>query len=157
MKNAKLAARIKAVNAANRAANAGAIIIADALNDLVGTKITKNDGTLMASVKKRINLSDLERGIHQILHDRQLTSTLCWTFKACESIEGTSQCLYHDATVYAGVLENGFLVSLNDLDFYRENWTANEVVEKRTRYKELQREADVFRSELSDFGIEDRD
>ena len=108
MNTNRLAARVKAVNAANRMAGEVYDKLAAIFAPYVGCKIEKADGGLLAKVAKALPEFPYSNGLH--VYKYASNYSLVWMVKACEVCDGIA--CYHEAGVYVGEMRDGVLLKL---------------------------------------------
>lgn len=153
-----LAARVKAVNAANAYAMKLYPVLMDFFRPLLGQQILKVDGTLLKKIEAAMPAFP-DSGVSQNrLHVYRNTSdySLAWTVKTCESIEGASSCVYHEIAVYVGGLSGGTLKDFYAPPDLRSDYKVEDVKAARAAYEAAQRTADNLKSALHPFGVGDR-
>ncbi len=157
-RQARLEAKVKAVNRAH----AHAVKLYDALvpvfTPLVGCKILKADNTLLQSVQKVIPV--VEGGNSSLrVYRNQSNYSLAWTVNASENIVGQQSCLYYEISVYVGNLDGQVLKDIMDpanQGFRRTDYTAGEIEGKRNVYEEAKKVMEDAKSALWPFGENDR-
>lgn len=154
IRESRLAAKVKAVNAAN----AYAVTLYDALTDifrpLVGQVILKNGGDLLAKVAKL--LPEFPHGNSLMVYKLSSAYSLAWVVKTSENVDGDCTCLYHETTVYVGNVSGHTLTELCKPLSLRSDYTVDEIRAARQRHNEAKRIADEARSALYPFGETDR-
>jgi hypothetical protein len=153
--NNVLDTRVRGVNAAHEYAASIVGVLRERFRPLVGQKVLKNDGTLMA---KYVNLlPEMPDSRFHRLHVYKHTSdySLAWMVKTCEVDNGHAY--YYEVGVYVGDLTNGVLTKITEHPFTgRMDHTAAEVLEKRVAFEAARRAFEDARSELHPFGEYDR-
>jgi len=142
-------AKVEAVNAANEHANKLYAELVKIFEPLVGQKILKADGTLLAKVQALLpefpctpslmvyNVSDY---------------SLAWTVKT-NAMVGDSSCLYHETTVYIGELSNGnTLAKITPPQEHPTGYKAEDVEELRAKVKAAKERYENLKSKLFPFG-----
>ena len=153
MSNHKLAARVLAVNNANRYAKEMYPKLVAALRPFVGKQIEKAVGGLMKKVQDA--LPEFVHTVPMSVYRYASNYSLVWVMKACESVPPNG-CMYHETSLYVGHLSNGVLTEFYDAPVLRTDWTVEEVERLRTDYKAAQALADKAKSALGPFGEYDR-
>jgi hypothetical protein len=148
----KLEARIKAVNAANAYAMELYDTLSAVFAPLVGSKIEKVDGDLLARIKSQVPALPCTPALH-VYRDRSPYS-LRYVVKTCEVHQGSAY--YHEASVYVGDMRDGVLTKLCDRPDYRTDYTSAEVVANRAAYEAARKVYEDARSALHPFGEYDR-
>ncbi len=145
-----LKAKIEAVNEANAYAADLYTILSARFAPLVGKKILKADGTLLA--KYADLAADLPCEVRVSVYRNVSNYTLGWTVKTCVSVPPHG-CVYHETTVYIGNLTNhDTLKSIVEPAEYRIDYTAAEVIAKRVALKNARQAMETARTELYPFG-----
>lgn len=148
-RQAKLAARVKAINTANKVANELHPQLLAVFSPLVGHKILKADGTLLAKIGALLPaMPDDYRKIR--VHRDSKNYSLRWEVTVNEHWCETTV-IYATANVYVGDLINGVLTMLSDARTYRTDYTVEEIQQKREAYKAAQKIADDAKSALAPF------
>lgn len=145
---AKLAAKVAAVNAANGQALDLYNVLRGVFAPLVGEQVCKKDGGLLAKV---------ERLLPPLTNTRELVvyrhpSEYVLAFVVRVSVVRDMECKYHEVCVEVGRLESGRLVELSEPFTGRADWTAKEVLAKREAYWDARKAAESFKSALGPFG-----
>lgn len=157
-RQARLEAKVKAVNRAH----AHAVKLYDALvavfTPLVGCKILKADNTLLQSVQK--GMPDLGGDARSLrVYRNQSNYSLAWTVNASENFVGGNGCLYYEISVYVGDLDGQVLTKIMDpanQGFRRTDYTAAEVAGKRDVFEKAKKVMEDAKSDLWPFGENDR-
>lgn len=152
MNTSVLAARVRAVNRAHAYAAKLYPQLAEPFRPLVGQKIMKAGGTLMAKYAAMLPKLPYGQGLQVTPHHTDYS--LSWTVKTWESVDGGGY--YYDIGVYIGNLRNGVLTELCKPFEGRTDYDPLEVHAARERYKEAKRLADEAHSALWPFGEYDR-
>jgi|SaaInlV_165m_DNA_1040744.scaffolds.fasta_scaffold124459_1 hypothetical protein len=144
-----LKTKVKAVNDCHRIANELYPKLLEIFEPLVGCKILKVDGSLLAK------LHDLTKGFddpdaHMIMHSRN-SYNLQWTVKTCVN-DGNGGCMYHEVGVYIANLEGTAIKDIIKQDVRRDDWTVEEITEKREAYETANKAAQEARSACEPFG-----
>jgi hypothetical protein len=149
MKN-DLAAMVAAVNRANACGVEMYRKLATVFKPLVGQKILKADGTLLA--KYQALLPELPSTVALSVFRHTSDYLLVWTVKTCEMVPPYSR-VYHEVTVYVGSLSGKILRDIMEPFTGRTDWTVEEVTAKRAAYKVAKEAAETAHSALCpDFG-----
>lgn len=150
----KLTAKVAAVNRANEYAARLYAALADNFAPLVGQKIIKADGTLLAKYEKLLPVLACSPDLHVYRHSSDYS--LAWTVKTCEFMPPHS-CMYHEVTVYVGDLRGATLEKMTVHPFTgRTDYSVEEITGKRLAAESAKKVADELRSDLYPFGEEDR-
>lgn len=147
-------AKVKAVNKAHGYANKLCADLQATFAPLVGQKIEKADGGLLAKVAKLLPEFPHSPSLHVYRYISNYS--LAWSVKTCEHIADTCGCLYYDVTVYVGDMRDGVLVKLSDPCVFRTDYTVAEVDAKREAYRAAKSAAGAAQSALYPFGEYDR-
>lgn len=156
IREATLAAKVRAVNNAHAYAEEITEKLTEAFTPLVGQVILKQGGQLM---KKFEGIVPKFRNDHNLMVYRHSSEySLAWTVKTCEQIEGYESCTYYEHTVYIGNLSGNVLESMDNRDkgTLRTDYTVEEIKVKRAEHKRLQNLADAASNALYPFGEVDR-
>lgn len=152
MNTNRLAARVKAVNAANRKAGEIYDTLAIRFAPYVGCKIEKADGGLLAKIVKGLPEFPYSNGLH--VYKYASNYSLVWMVKTCEVCDGTA--CYHETGVYIGEMRDGVLLKLCNRPELRSDYTVEEVVANREAYEAAKKVADDAQGKLHPFGEYDR-
>jgi hypothetical protein len=149
-----MAARVKARNNANAEANRLYEVLAAIFAPLVGQKILKVDGQLLAKYAGLLPEFPSTNTLHVYRHSSDYS--LAWCAKTCEFIPPHG-CCYEEAMVYVADLSGTSLAeTLCGNPEYRTDYTVEELVELRRIFKEKEKEFQTARSNLHPFGEHDR-
>ena len=152
--NQTLKARVKARNRANQHAVALYQALLKVFKPLVGKQVMTVQSTLLAKYQKL--LPKLPNEPRLSVHRHSSGYSLAWLVKASEMIEDGCCCVYEEAVVYVGSLDNNVLRGLNSPFVGRSDYTVKEVEEARRKHKEAKKVADSLQSALFPFGESDR-
>jgi hypothetical protein len=152
MNTNRLAARVKAVNAANAKALEVYDTLAIRFAPYVGSKIEKADGGLVAKVVKGLPEFPYSNNLH--VYKYASNYSLVWMVKVCEQCDGNAY--YHEAGVYIGEMRDGVLLKLCNRPELRTDYTVSEIVANREAYEAAQKIADDAKGKLHPFGEYDR-
>jgi hypothetical protein len=161
MNTERLAAKVRAVNAANKIANELYLLLKTNFEPLLGKPILKQDGSLLAKYDHLKPAHDFMRGENagQVIYRLSSKYSLAWCVKTCEQIEGTCTCLYHEVVVYVGDLTGTVLAKMSNPQHdhkRRTDYTAEEIIGLREKYEAAKKVADDAQSALYPFGEHDR-
>lgn len=149
-----LSAKVAAVNKANAYALEIYPRLRLVFEPLVGQKILKVDGTLLAKVEKLLPEFPCSPGLHA--YESSSDYSLRWCVKTMESYQSRqSDCQiasYYEADVYIGTLENGVLTKLYEPPILRTDFTVGEISNLRAAYEKAKEAAREARSALGPFG-----
>jgi hypothetical protein len=150
----KLTAKVAAVNRANEYAARLYAALVEKFAPLVGQKILKVDGTLLAKYEGLVPVLPCSPDLHVYRHSSDYS--LAWTVKTCEFMPPHS-CMYHEVTVYVGDLRGATLEKMTVHPFTgRTDFSVEEITGKRLAYESAKKVADELRNDLYPFGEEDR-
>jgi hypothetical protein len=152
---ARLAARVKAVNAAHACANEFRKILIDIFRPYVGVKLFKMDGSFLA---KHQGLLPQFPNRHDLMVYRNNSDyTLGWTVKANEQVIGAQHSIYYEQTFYVGEITGDTLKNVNeDACHFRTDFTAEEINTKRETLKAAKKMVSDAEGALYPFGEYDR-
>lgn len=145
-----LSAKVRAVNNANKTANRLCRELIEIFKPLVGTKVRKEDGL---TIKCKSLLPNISRISNPNLHIyfRLSDYTLNWVVRATEYTEYYTSC--HEVSCTIGELHNKVLTKMVDEPCqYREDYTVEEILEKRRICWEARRCFEEAQSNLYPFG-----
>ena len=148
MRENALKAKVKAVNRCHEEAMKLYDRLVEVFRPLVGHKITKVDGSLLAKVAKLLPKFPLCSG-HSVYRGGS-DHTLGWCVKTCEAIED-GNCLYYEIGVYLGNMSNGVLNNIMDRPMLRTDYTASQIRAKRKTFKEARKAMEVAEAVLWPF------
>ena len=145
---AKLEAHVKAVNRVHKYTKELFATLRPIFEQLVGQKITKADGSLLAKVEKLLP----KLGTDDVMVWRSTSSnySLVYYAKTCVSCDGHG--IYYEDSVYIGEMSDGVLIKLYDNYDVRDDFTADEIEQKREAYFKARELADDAKSALHPFG-----
>jgi hypothetical protein len=148
MDESELAAEVSAVNLGNAYANELYPLLRDFFTPLVGTKIVKADGSLLAKLKlPEFPVNKGRPGQHK---DADITTykyssdhSLAWVVKVCWPIT-QYDCTCYDLKVYIGEVRDGVLkeVSARCKSEGRTDYTVEEILGKVKAYEAAKKVAD---------------
>lgn len=158
----RLEAKVRAVNSAHTQASSLHAILTTVFVNLVGKKILKVDGELLAKIAAV--LPELPKGTGLNIWRKRSEYSLAWGISASESYSSgfpdgehrTS--VYHETTVYVGRLDGGILAEMTEFQpqSMRTNYTATEIAIRRATAEDLKKKYDKVISDLFPFGTDDR-
>lgn len=151
----KLNAKVKAVNLANKAANAWKPVLVNFFKAYVGKKIFKANGGLMASVADKMPQLG---GIDKVsFYANNSQYSLWYVAKSC--VGYAQSCIYYEAGMRIGDMENGVLKSVYEFDpakdAWREDFSADEVLAKMKAVEEAEKALDAAKGNLFPFQMND--
>lgn len=160
-RRATLEARVKATNLVHEWANKIEPILKARFLPLVGQKILKADGSMMAKYAELANVSALQPDkMHRICRETRSSYSLAWCLDVCVSVEGFEGCIYEKQMVYVGQIKGSTLESVYPAklasETHRTNYSADEVTALRAEYERLNKIAKDAQSALLPFGEYDR-
>lgn len=145
-----LTAKVAAVNRANEYATRLYAALVEQFAPLVGQKILKADGTLLAKYAGLVPNLPCTPDLHVYRHSSDYS--LAWTVKTCEFMPPNG-CMYHEVTVYVGDLRGQTLEKMAIHPFAgRTDFSVEEITGKRAAYESAKRVADELRNDLYPFG-----
>jgi hypothetical protein len=145
-----LTAKVAAVNRANEYATRLYTALAEKFAPLVGQKILKADGTLLAKYAGLVPTLPCSPDLHVYRHSSNYS--LAWTVKTCEFMPPNG-CMYHEVTIYIGYLQGATLEKMISTPFTgRTDFSVEEIIGKRAAYESAKRVADELRNDLYPFG-----
>lgn len=147
-----LACRVVAANNAYKYANTLYDFLVEKFFPLVGKKILKADGQLLA--KYEVELPPPMSRVTFTAYRISSHLSLGWKVSACAFMPPNG-CMYHSASVYIGDLDGTILTSISPHPTYRIDYTVGEIIALRKTYKTLQNLADNAKSALYPFGESD--
>jgi hypothetical protein len=145
----KLAAKVVAVNTANRHAKQLYAALRDVFASLVGEQVCKKDGGLLAKVTRLLPVGLFPNTRELVVYRHSSGYHLAWVVRACVLQAGSSQS--HETMVYVGTLLDGVLVELVEPFTGRSDWTPQEVVAKREAYWAAKKAAEMFKEAFYPF------
>ncbi len=157
MQLSELTAKVQAVNEANAYALTVYDLVIPIFTPLVGQKVEKAGGDLLAKLQKLMP----EFGYSHRRHVYKLTSpyTLGWVVKACVNYSewGRESYAYHEVTVYVGDLKGDILTKLYPRPdvlntTWRSDYTVEEIKDKQRKAKEAKEAYENARSDCFPFG-----
>lgn len=139
-----IGAKIEAVNAANAYANQLAPVLIDYFRGFVGSKILKQDGTLLKKLTLPTFPAD-PRTPHIQVTTYRLSSnySLGWVVKTCRNgippaRPGYSDgCTYYETTVYVGELTGDVLAEVHEWKPLRTDYTLADIQNLIRRYERI--------------------
>lgn len=152
--NHTLKARVTARNRANQHAVALYPVLAKIFKPLVGKKVLTAQGRLLH--KYRELLPKMPSTVALSVYNHSSGYSLAWLVKTCEQIEGNCCCVYEEAVVHVGSLDNNVLRELDQPFEGRSDYTVEKVEEARKEYEKAKKVADNLKYALFPFGESDR-
>lgn len=151
-KQRRLEALVKAGNRSHKAANELYNQLVPIFRPMIGQKITKADGYLLAKVASQLP----EFPSTPSLQIFRMTSdySLAWCVKTNEQ-NSDYTCVYVETSVYIGKLDGDKLVEIIPPARFRDDYTAEEIKTNREAYEEAKERAANALSKLYPFGERD--
>lgn len=153
-----LETRVRAVNASHAYANELYDLLLSVYEPLVGTKIEKLSGQLLAKVEaavKQLNLPNTPKLMVYRRNNSHMISNYSegYTVKACETTDGRS--FYDETTVYIGESSSGVFNKINPRVVHRCDYDADEIEMLRRNCEAAAEAYRDARSALYPFGESD--
>lgn len=146
----KLACKVAAINRANAYGKEIYKTLTAIFEPLVGEKILKADGSLLAKYAALVPKFEYSHALHVYRHTSDYS--LAWVVKTCEPLPPHS-CMYHESVVYIGDLRGHTLEKLCIHPFdSRSDYTVEEITQKRVDFENAKKALDNARSALYPFG-----
>lgn len=165
----KLEASVFATNEAHKEARKLYELLVPIFRPLVGTKILKADNSFTQKVEKLIPKFPYGSALRITLHNYR-TYSLAWDVKCSaeyqeeyydrydDKMTVREVTLYRDCTVYIGKMESGVLKEIcPPSEYHRTDYTVEEVLAARKKFKEAEEVYNAAKSALGLFGEYDRD
>ena len=149
--NLMLAAKVRAVNAANNKANELYPLLKESLFPFLGKQVLKKDGTILEKVKKALPILPKNTN-SMMIHQNCTRYSLVWKVKTCTFGDC---CANHETTVYVGVLSDGILTNFENWVEMKTNYTVEEIENYRAKYEELKSALNHISGKLYPFGERD--
>jgi len=146
---ARLTAKVKAVNRANAYAQELYERLMPIFEPLVGEKILKQDGALLAKIMKL--MPELPNTDVLCVFRSLSACSLEFHIRAMEHADDFRGNVYHEAHLYIGELDRGTLVALAQLPNVRSDWTIREVAEGHKKVEEAQEALDNAKRAIHPF------
>jgi len=149
----ELPAKVEAVNEANRSAMELQRQLLAFFSPLVGQKVQKHDGSLLAKVDKALKEYLSKQPSLPVFHVYRSNSvyTLRWTVKSSKSYG--AGCSYAEATAYVGDLVGDVLVSLGEPVVLRDDYTVEGVRAACQKVRELKSAYEKARDDCYPFDV----
>jgi hypothetical protein len=145
-----LAAKVEAINSCHKRANELYEELVPIFRPLIGQKMFKNDGSLLAKVEKL--LPPMPYGSALQVFFVKGFNRVAFCVKTCVSYDSCS-CVYHDVVVYVGFTnEDGILKEIADKDDRKADWTVDGIVNQRAKVKSLKDQYEAEKGLLGSFG-----
>lgn len=160
----RLKARVVAMNRCHKAMNELYPLLAVIFAPLVGQKILKADGSLLAKYAAHVKpiMDKFNTGNElSVWHASDNRYSLLWNVKVCENMPDDGTCVYEESSLYVGSTNNGMcdsqsLKELHPADVHRTDYTVKEILELRADYETKKEATEDARSALHPFGERDR-
>lgn len=146
---AKLTAKVKATNAANKNAMALYAAFAPIAQSFIGRNIFKADGKLTKKFFEALPKLDF------FFYRYNSNYSLVYIAKESVQVEGHSCCIYAEATAYIGDMELTTLKKLLDAPVLRTDYTVEEIIDLRKIAEKAKKDAQDAESALYPFGFYD--
>ena len=145
-----LAAKVTAVNKANKAAKELQPILRKVFESFVGKSILKKEGDLLAKVHKLVPA--LDRSVFLNYYRNHSQYSLSWTVKTCVPC-GDHGCVYHETGINVGSIQNGVLTALYEpVSNLRTDYTVEAVEEVQRKAAEAKEAYETARNACQLFG-----
>lgn len=146
----KLAVQIEATNIGHKRANELYKELVEIFRPLVGQKIQKADGNLLAKVEKLMPKIGYTHKLH--VYKNVSRWSLSYVVKACVSYGET--CVYDETTVYIGTVDGDTLIRISDYEEKRCDYTLEEIQQKRKEHKRIKEQLEKIGAELFPFSVD---
>ncbi len=147
----RIAAQVEARNLANQAVNDVYARLADFFRPFIGKQVTKKDGSLLAKIEKMLPVLDIPSRVSVYLNRSDYS--LCWTCKACVSIQDDHGCVYDEQTSYVGKLSEGVLTEIQEVEARETDWTTEKLGERIANVERLRNEYQQAKYDLCGFNL----
>jgi len=147
-----LKARVVAVNRCHAEAKRVFAEMVAVFTPLVGQKLDKADGGFLEKIKKLLPATPNTPRLQ--VYRGSSSYSLYFVVKTCEVCDGHGH--YHEIGVYVGNMENGVLTSMYENFSARDDYTVEDVLQKRADYRAAKAVFDKAQSALHPFGEHDR-
>lgn len=143
----KLNAKVMAVNAAHKAVNAWRPKLIEFFKQYVGQKIFKADGWLVSRIELKVPKLD---GIQFVsCYFDSSRYSLRYVAKSCVGYGHT--CVYYEATMWIGDMEDGFLKKVYDFEPVKDDYTVEGAVANIKAVEAAKKALDEANSALQPF------
>lgn len=146
----KLAAQIEATNIGHKRANELYKELVEIFRPLVGQKIQKADGNLLAKVEKLMPKIGYTHKLH--VYKNVSRWSLSYVVKSC--VAYSESCVYDETTVYIGTVDGDTLIRISDYEEKRCDYTLEEIQQKRKEYNIVKAQLEKIGSELFPFSVD---
>jgi hypothetical protein len=153
-----LDAKVQAQNTAAFIANELYPVFRAIFEPMVGKKVLKADGTLLAKVEEQLPKIQNISGVHVYRQSTQqnLYWSLCWAVKVSCTVKNSPFCVYQETFIPVGALDDGVLVELFDeTDKKRDDYDVNEIRQLQEVYRVKMEEARQAERALNPFRYND--
>jgi hypothetical protein len=148
-----LKARVKARNKVNAHAIAFYTMMAAVFKPLIGEKVEKADGSLLAKIDKILPPFPEEEGLRFWRHHAPYS--IAWGLDIREPVQDAEVWTYEKEIVYIARVDNQILTSMESPFTARTDYKASEIERLRKAYEKAKNDADKARSALFPFGESD--
>jgi hypothetical protein len=122
---------------------------------MVGKKVLKADGTLLAKVEEQLPKIQNIPGV-QVYRQNGVFCTLWWVVKVRCDVKDKQFCVHQETFIPVGALDDGVLVELFDeTDKKRDDYDVNEIRQLQEVYRVKMEEARQAERALSPFRYND--
>jgi hypothetical protein len=144
--NSRLAAKVKAVNAANEQGKLFYKHVAEKITPFIGTKIFKANNTLIKKIAQEIISPEIDNiTIYQNWSNYTLSYVINSTCRDGSEYES------YDACVYIGNIRDGILINLLEPFNERSDFSTQEIVETMAEIKNLEEKLDQEKNKIYPF------
>jgi hypothetical protein len=151
MNHDSLAAKISNQNLANATANDWQPRLIEIFKPLVGQKILKADGNLLAKIEKLIPPLPNTRKVRVYFDVAATRINLAWKVSANDP-DSEFTVMYGEATIYVGTIDGDRLSHLYEPETYRADRTLEAVLAARKKADEARTIYEKARGECAPFG-----
>jgi hypothetical protein len=135
-----LDAKVQAQNTAAFIANELYPVFRSVFEPMVGQKVLKFDGSLIAKVEAQLPKIQNIQGVQVYRHS--IWGTLCWVVKVSCAVKDRPFCEYQEVPITIGSLDDGVLVELFDeTDKKRDDYDVNDIRRLQEVYRVKMKEA----------------
>lgn len=143
-----LRAKVAAVNKCHEIVNTISEQLKVIFTPLVGMKVLKVDGDLLAKYANLI--PDFDYGNSVRIYRSRSNFWIGYVVNVCETVNGRST--YFETTAYIADLNGDTISKIYEPYVRRTDYTFEEILGKRKKYEDLKRQLDDARSDLNPFG-----
>ena len=148
-----LAAKVAAVNSANKYRNEIAEKWFAFFAPLDGQKVLKADGAFLQKIAESFPVLPNSPALSVYQHSSRYS--LCWVVKACE-LYGEHSCIYHESALYIANFDGAILKNMHTFEPARCDYTVAEVQNLRDNLRAARKALNHAESALGPFGEYDR-